>query len=213
MEGSAADAGVDMVGHASLGPGAFDEAMSAAPDCLLFAGLTKDGATELANIAGHAQSDLRMFFPDGCAELAFTEGIDTNVEARVFVTAPALDELSYPAASSQFYFDFREMYGHDPEPYAIYGYEAMRLVLDAIDRAGDGVAADERGRAAVVEAVFATTGRESVLGTHPIDDYGDTTLSAYGAYAVLDGKLEFDRVIEPAVVGPTTGPKITGLPE
>lgn len=213
VERSAADAGVEIVGRVSLSSRTgFDEVRAAAPDCLLFAGITQDGATEVANDAGQALPELRMFFPDGCAELAFTEGIDEDVQDRVFVTNPTLDPLHYPAASERFYRDFEEVYGHEPEPYAIYGYEAMSLVLDAIDRAGGDAAADAAGRAAVVDAVFATTDRESVLGTYDIDEYGDTTLTSYGLYAVLDGALQFDHAIEPVVVEPSSGPEITDPP-
>ena len=121
--------------------------------------------------------------------------------------------MEYPEAGQRFYRDFQEVYGHDPEPYAIYGYEAMSLVLDAIDRAGDDAAVG-RGRPGCGRGGrLRHAERESVLGTYDIDDYGDTTLTAYGGYAVLDGHLEFDHVIEPVVVEPTTGPEITDPPE
>lgn len=61
--------------------------------------------------------------------------------------------------------------------FTAYGYEAMAVVLDAIDRADDPL-----DRGAVVDAFFATTDRESVLGTYSIDDVGDTTLTRVGAY-------------------------------
>lgn len=212
VEAAAPDADVEIVGRESLGSGAFDAVKAAAPDCLMFAGLTMDGATDVANEAGRALPDLTMFFPDGCAELAFTEGLDRDVQQRVVLTNPTLDLASYPAAGAQFYEDFDDTYGHEPEPYAIYGYEAMSLVLDAIDRAGDDVAPDEAGRAAVVEALFDTADRESVLGTYGIDAYGDTTLAAYGVYAVADGRVEFDHAVEPVVVEPEAGPEITDPP-
>ncbi|RHW25108.1 hypothetical protein D0Z08_20635 [Nocardioides immobilis] len=213
VEASAAEAGIDILGRTSLGARTSDEVVAAEPDCLLFAGLTQDGATEIANDLGQALPELRMFFPDGCAELAFAEAIDEEIQVRVFITNPTLDKLSYPEAGQRFYRDFSELHGRDPEPFAIYGYEAMSLVLDAIDRAGDAAAADESGRAAVVDAVFATTDRESVLGTYSIDAYGDTTLTAYGGYAVVEGEIAFDHVIEPAVIEPTTGPEITDPPD
>jgi branched-chain amino acid transport system substrate-binding protein len=67
-----------------------------------------------------------------------------------------------------------------------YGYEAMSLVLDSIERADDPL-----DRSSVTEAFFATTDRDSVLGTYSIDDVGDTTLDRVGAYvARSDGTLE-----------------------
>ena len=66
-----------------------------------------------------------------------------------------------------------------------YGYEAMAVVLDSIDRADDPL-----DRGSVVDAFFATTDRDSILGTYSIDDVGDTTLSEVGAYEARgDGSL------------------------
>ena len=49
-----------------------------------------------------------------------------------------------------------------PAPYAIYGFEAMSLTLDAIKRAaGKG----DVTRESVVEQLFATKDRRSVLGS------------------------------------------------
>lgn len=57
------------------------------------------------------------------------------------------------------------------DPWSLYGYEAMALVLDALERAEP--SADRR--AALIRALFATRERRSVLGTYSINRYGDTT--------------------------------------
>lgn len=67
-----------------------------------------------------------------------------------------------------------------------YGYEAMALVLDSIDRADDPL-----DRSSVIDSFFATTDRDSILGTYSIDPTGDTTLAQVGAYtAGGDGRLQ-----------------------
>ena len=48
----------------------------------------------------------------------------------------------------------------------------------------------------MIDAFFATQGRESPLGTYDIDDDGDTTLSDYGGYRAEGGKLVFDKVLK-----------------
>ena len=63
----------------------------------------------------------------------------------------------------------------NPGPYGDYGYEAMAVVLDSIERA-----TDPQDRSAVIEAFFATTDRDSVLGTYSIDEEGNTTLGTGG---------------------------------
>jgi branched-chain amino acid transport system substrate-binding protein len=81
---------------------------------------------------------------------------------------------------------YRERY---PDPYAVYGYEAMRLALDAIDSAG----AD---RAAVISWLFSVRDRDSVLGRYSIDRYGDTTLRSYGIYGVRSGFLRWAGAVQ-----------------
>lgn len=50
---------------------------------------------------------------------------------------------------------------------ALYGYEAMAVVLDSIDRAADPI-----DRNLVVDAYLETTDRDSVLGTYSVDQVG-----------------------------------------
>jgi branched-chain amino acid transport system substrate-binding protein len=71
-------------------------------------------------------------------------------------------------------------------PFALYGYEAMALVLDAIDAAGG-------DRAAVTRAARSTKDRDSILGRYSIDDDGHTTTTAYGRLAVVEGALVWDE--------------------
>jgi branched-chain amino acid transport system substrate-binding protein len=80
------------------------------------------------------------------------------------------------------------------DPYAIYGYEAMNLVLATCKELG----ADCTDKQAMIDALFQTKGRESVLGTYDIDENGDTTLTDYGVYTIKNGSLEFDETIKAA---------------
>ena len=97
----------------------------------------------------------------------------------------------YPQAGKEFFKAFTQKYGvKNPDPYAIYGYEAMSLALDAIKRSGDG------SRENILKAIFATKDRSSVLGTYSIDENGDTTLTDYGVYSVSGGELKFDQTIK-----------------
>src|SRR3712207_6677133 len=117
-----------------------------------------------------------------------------KAEKNVFITNPTLDPKEYPPAAQDFFKEFKSKYGKDPEPYAIYGYEAMNLALLAIKNAGD----KGKDRQAVVDEFFKIKGRESVLGTYDIDENGDTTLSDYGGNRIEGGKLVFDKVIKAA---------------
>jgi branched-chain amino acid transport system substrate-binding protein len=66
----------------------------------------------------------------------------------------------------------------------------MSLALDAIDRSKTGEKAD------IIQALFSTKDRNSVLGSYSIDKNGDTTLTDYGIYSVKDGNLVFDKTVK-----------------
>jgi branched-chain amino acid transport system substrate-binding protein len=70
----------------------------------------------------------------------------------------------------------------------------MSLILDAISRATAGGTRPAL-RSRVVAAIFATRDRHSVLGTYSIDSDGDTTLTRYGVWRVVDGELVFWKAI------------------
>ncbi len=163
--------------------------------CFFFGGITQNKGVQVFKDVAAAASGIKMFGPDGVAESPFTEKLG-NIEKQVFITNPTLDPKFYPPAAQEFFEEFESKYGKKPEPYAIYGYEAMSVILEAIEAAGDSVNASPEGRKAVVDAFFQTKGRESVLGTYDIDENGDTTLSDYGGYLAKGGKLVFDRVLK-----------------
>ena len=71
----------------------------------------------------------------------------------------------------------------------------MVLLLDAIKRDAAPTAARSRVRASYKQ-LLATKNRQSVLGTYSIDANGDTTLTDYGLYKIVNGKLVFDKVIK-----------------
>ena len=64
----------------------------------------------------------------------------------------------------------------------------MAVILDSIERSDDPLS-----RKDVVDAFFATSDRDSILGTYSIDDVGNTTLGELGAYDVLDGRAVPER--------------------
>ena len=79
----------------------------------------------------------------------------------------------------------------------------MSIVCDSIAQGGD-------DRQAVIDAFFATNGRESPLGTYDIDADGDTTLSDYGGHKAEGGKLVFNKVIKAQRVGTTSRITVDG---
>jgi branched-chain amino acid transport system substrate-binding protein len=166
-------------------------------DCMFFGGITDNKAVQVWKDVGAANPTIKMFGPDGVAESSFTTKLPANLQPRTFVTNPTLDPKLYPPAAQDFFKTYKQKYGKAPEPYAIYGYEAMQVALLAIQNAGD----KGNDRQAVIDQFFKIKDRDSVLGTYSIDQNGDTTLSDYGGDKVKGGNLVFDKVIKAKVGG------------
>jgi branched-chain amino acid transport system substrate-binding protein len=165
---------------------------SSGADCMFFGGITQNKGVQVFSDVHAANPTAKLFGPDGVAESPFTSKISTSVQKQTYITNPTLDPKLYPPSAQDFFKTYKTKYGVDPEPYAIYGYEAMKVALLAIQNAGD----KGNDRQAVIDAFFKIKDRDSVLGKYSIDQNGDTTLSDYGADRVKGGKLVFDKVLK-----------------
>jgi branched-chain amino acid transport system substrate-binding protein len=203
VEGSAQEVGLEVLANEGIDPKAPNFRSQAATmksegaECFLFSGITANGAVQLYKDVAAALPNAKLYGPDGVAESGFSDpaegGIPASVANRVKVTVATLSPDEYPPEGRKFFSDFEKKYGEkNPDPYAIYGYEAMKLVLDTCEKLG----ADCTDRQAMIDALFQTKGRESVLGTYDIDENGDTTLTDYGVYTIKGGELQFDQTIQ-----------------
>jgi branched-chain amino acid transport system substrate-binding protein len=169
----------------------------AGADCVFYGGITQNNGVQLFKDLHAAMPTAKLFGPDGTADEPFAKGIGSSAEKVTYVTAPTLDPKLYPPEAQKFFTTFKEKFKKDPAPYAIYGYESMKIALQAITNAG------EKGndRQAVIDAFYAIKDRSSVLGKYSIDENGDTTLTDYGGNRISNGKIVFDKVIKAQTAG------------
>jgi branched-chain amino acid transport system substrate-binding protein len=162
-------------------------------DAMVYLGITRNGAARLWHAVHRRAPRALLFGADGVAERAFTRRLSRGERARTSLTDAPLAPAAYPPAGQAFFAAFGARYGRAPRPRAIYGYEAMSVVLDSIARAG----AQGNVRDAVISQFFATRNRDSVLGRYSIDGFGDTTLPFYGGYKVSpNGEPVFARILD-----------------
>ena len=117
--------------------------------------------------------------------------VNGGMPRRLLLTSAAEDPSQLPSSGQRFLREFRERYKRQPGRYAAYGYEAMAIVLDSIERAGD--AGDDRD--SVIDAFFDTEDRRSVLGTYSIDEVGNTTLNRLAGYEAAEGQVRFETAL------------------
>jgi branched-chain amino acid transport system substrate-binding protein len=169
-----------------------------APDCVMIAADTESGAAQLTADLAAAMPTVKIFGTAGLAESTFADpsqgGIPLSVDPRVVVTSPALGLNELPPSARMFNTAYARRFG-PPQPDAIFGYEAMNLMLDGIQRATDG-GTEPAVRSQLRRAIFATRDRRSVLGEYSIDRNGDTTLRRYGIWGITQGQLTFREAID-----------------
>jgi len=167
-------------------------------DCVLISAITENNAVLLTKQVAQAMPNAKLFGTAGLAESTFADpeqgGIPRALDPRVLITAAALGPSASPPSGKAFYDRYQLRYD-TPEPYAIFGYEAMSLMLSAIARATDD-GTEPAQRSKVRAAIFATKWRRSVLGTYGIRPDGDTTLRRYGVYRIVGGRLRFWKQID-----------------
>ncbi|MDA0169610.1 branched-chain amino acid ABC transporter substrate-binding protein [Solirubrobacter taibaiensis] len=200
IEAAAKGAGLTIISNEAIDKQASNyrsmaqRAAGAGADCFAFSGITGNNAAQLFKDFAAALPSAKLYGPDGVCESGFVDpakgGVPADVAARFKCTSPTLPTSELPPEGQKFFDDYGAKYGDSaPDPYSIYGYEAMKLALDAIERSKTGEKAD------VLKALFATKDRQSVLGTYSIDGNGDTSLTDMAIETVENSQLKFDKVV------------------
>ncbi len=157
---------------------------------VLFAGGAEAGTVALWRQLHSADPGLLLLGSSTLANGSFTSQLGA-AGASTYITTPALQPSLYPTPSARVLADYRRTFGGEPGAYALYGYETMGVVLDAIRTAGS----QGNDRQSVIDRFFAVRDRDSVLGRYSIQADGETTLGPYGVDRVQNGQPVFYRAI------------------
>jgi branched-chain amino acid transport system substrate-binding protein len=199
--------GVNIVSNTVINPKAsnhrsYGSAVKAqGANCFVFTGIPSNGGVQIAKDVHAALPTAKLFAPDRMCTPSWTSeksgGVPASIDPYIACTRPTLGLSAYPRAR-QFLAAYQRMYHvSNPDPYALYGYEAMKLGLDTISNLGP----NGNDKSAVLRALFAIRNRNSVLGTYGFGASGDTTLRTYGLYKVgPNGDPVFDKTLSPARV-------------
>ncbi len=161
-----------------------------APDMIYVGMVVDNNASQLLKDKVAAMGDntkVKFMGPDGIQTQSFIDGAGKDVAEGVYATVGGVPADQLPPSGLQYHKDYAAAYGADTnEPYAIYGYEAASVVINAIETICKN-GGDPTDRAAVRDAVFATKNFSGVLGTWSFDQYGDTSLTDMTGYVVKGG--------------------------
>ena len=198
FEEKAKSLGINVLGHEGIDPKASDykalmtKIKALNPDLIYFAGITQNNAGQLIKdmrSVGMTNDQVKFMGPDGIFEQAFIDAAGQDAEGAL-VTFGGVPGKALTGAGQTWYEAYKKQFGVEPEAYAAYGYEAAKVVINALDQVCSG------DRAALLDTVMATKDFNGVLGTWSFDANGDTTLSTLSGNIVKDGKWEFDTTLQ-----------------
>ena len=194
--------GIEVLGHDSIDAKAqeFKSLMAsikaARPDLVYFGGTTQSKGGQLAKDMTSAGITAMLMVPDGCREQVFIDSAGAaNLEGRCFVTFGGLPPEKLTGKGAEFVERYQKKHGELPEAYAVYGYEAACVALQAIRDAG------VKDRRAITDAALALKDFDGALGDWGFDENGDTTMKTLTVSVVKAGKFEFEEILDANAVG------------
>lgn len=188
--------GIPVAGYEGIDPKASNyrslvtKIKSTGADLVYFGGTTQNNAGQIAKdlVAGGAKA--RLMAPDGCREQAFIQAAGKeNLNDRTFVTFGGLPPAELRGRGKAFYEAYKKKFHTEPEAYAVYGYEAARVVLEGLRRAG------KKDREAIRQAVAGIRDFDGALGKWSFDANGDTSLKIMVVEAIRDGRFTPAKVL------------------
>jgi branched-chain amino acid transport system substrate-binding protein len=205
----AQSAGIKVTGHDSISTptgavytGEIEKILEGKPQAVFLSGDSGAGSAGLWQQLHAADPQLLLLGSSSMASEAFASAIGT-AGSQTYLTTPLLPASLYPPAGQRVLSAYRARFGQEGGPWALYGYVAMRTVLESIRSAGS------RGndRVAVTERFFATRAPHSAIGPFAIQANGETTSTVYAVDRVSAGKLAYLRSFSAA---PALAPAPTG---
>ncbi len=189
--------GIEVLGHESIDVKAqeFKPLMTTIkglhPDLVYFGGTTQSKGGQIAKDMVAAGLDCKLMVPDACYEEAFiTSAGAENLNDRCYVTFGGLPADQLTGSGAKFVEAYRRQFGGDPESYAVYGYEAGKVAVEAIRRAG------VKDRRAILDACLAIQDFDGgALGAWSFDVNGDTTLRTVSGNIIHDGAFTFVKLL------------------
>ena len=196
---SAASSGLEVVGFEGIDPKASNyrslvtKIRSSSPDVVFYGGTTQNNAAQILKDLRSGGCKVPFVSPDGTFEKAYIAAAGKEAmspeSGPVYITFGGLPSEKLTGLGAEFVKRYQAKYGEIPEAYAVYGYEAGRVLLDAIDRA------ETKDRAAILAAVAATKDFNGALGTWSFDENGDTTNRTMSVNTVKDGEFSFVKAV------------------
>lgn len=146
--------------------------------CFEFSGTTATAGTAVAEAVFAASPTDEILGPDGVCSSAWAMGVPSAMLPKMLCTVATLNLKAYPGGRKFLALYKAAYHVANPDPYAIYGYAAAQVGLQALAKVKPG----GNLRAKFVAAMHSIKSYKTVLGNFSFNAAGDTSLTAYGLY-------------------------------
>jgi branched-chain amino acid transport system substrate-binding protein len=162
------------------------------PEVVYFGGTTQSKGGQIAKDMQAVGLKCPLIVPDGCYELAFITSAGEENLKNCYVTMGGIDASLLKGPGAEFVRKYKEKFGgNEPEAYAVYGYEAAKVVLESIKAVG------KKDRAAITKTCVETKDFDKgALGKWNFDANGDITLQNMTISRVEGGKFKPVKTID-----------------
>lgn len=158
------------------------------PDLIYFGGTTVNGAIPLAKGIKELGLKAKMMGPDGIMEQALIDG-GGNATEGVYVTIVGIPPSALTGKGKEFVENYKAKYNKDPGPVSSFGYEAAKVALLAIEKAG------VNNRAKILEEVSKIKDYDGLFGKWSFDKDGDTSLNLVSGNKVVNKAFVFEKLL------------------
>jgi branched-chain amino acid transport system substrate-binding protein len=165
-----------------------DVVRSDAP-AVIYAGASVPTAAALLAAVSERAPARALFATSGVAGPELAAAMPPGADLRM--VSPVLPIAERPPAAARVAARYQQLFDSPAPPAALYGYEAMRTVLDAIRRAGS----KGSDRTAVIGAYLGSRQTGTVLGDYAVGTDGDVSGVPIGGFAVRSGRARLDRLV------------------
>jgi len=168
--------GIKIAGFAAWDPKAssyealFRQIKGTGADAVFLGGLIDENGAQVIKdkvaTLGKNNGDVKLFAPDGFATQQTIDEAGPSA-AGMFMSVAGVPIDEFKGAGAEFAEAFKpRLGGKEIDPYAIYGAQAAKIMIDAIGRS-DGT------RASVIEEMFNASVTDDLLGSFEINENGD----------------------------------------
>jgi branched-chain amino acid transport system substrate-binding protein len=158
------------------------------PDAIVYTGVLAPGTSPLLRALDRTLPRAPVVASAGLAPNA--SQAPASPGARLTVVSPFKPALGYPRRARKL---LQALPAADRRPEALYGYESMRLVLDALHSL---TARGKRPtRAALIRAALTPRTRRGPIGSYRVAPFGDISQASFAEYRATMGRLLFERLL------------------